>query len=53
MPDVPVLPFHEGSRPIKKILSVVHVKHRKPPIRLLLITRRQVHHEVSLIAQNF
>jgi hypothetical protein len=53
MPDVPILPLHERSRPIKKILSVMHVKDRKPAVGLLLITRRQIHHKVPLIAQNF
>jgi hypothetical protein len=48
---MPILSLNESSRTIKKILPVVQIQHRKMPPGLFVITRRQIHHKTSLIAQ--
>jgi len=48
---VPVLPLNKRSRAVKKILPIVQVKNRKTAVRLFVVSRREIHHQASLVTQ--
>src|SRR6266404_7248529 len=49
--DVPIHSGNEGGGAIEKILAVVHVQDWKAALRLLVIARRKINDEITLIAE--
>ena len=48
---VPVHPRNKGSRVIEEILLVVKIENRKAAVGLGVVTRREMHDQIALVAQ--